>query len=571
MALIDLVRATSSVFKYIRKNRSTKTDQVEVAIQAALDGCTDNIWNYEQFVDKSGSSWDWSPALEQWDSINRTLVSVSSGNVIGGGLYVPAGRYGMSRTFSYSNATTSGSNTYMSQLSISGEGQNNTQFYSIGNPTVLFWAFNCRVRLQGFSIIGNDSVGTYGLRLGKVDSYNPVMLSSVRDIRIQGFDVLLHCAHVFDSQFDMLHLTLWGSIGCLIDNHVTDNSNHLLFNRPQFETAALRTRGTATTAFKIVGGGGSSRVHQNIQLNCPHFETVDFFVTLMDVRSCIDSTIVAPSFNRNRYSGQTTPSSQAAPILVVDSVSNINFLGGKLQHIGGTASNVAPLVVAKNNVVSLNFVGVFFATGNSSASNIASAFDVSACTSGDREIFLDRCRINDFVNLPSFSTKVVLAQADAVNRRFVQETLNVTRAGVNVQVLSTGFSNASAPGAALTPALEVYSSGFVKPGGGLLAPTLTVDASATATWVPGTGVLNGRGHYRIVSTSNDVQSYAEFYSVPGQAPLVGLVGSSFNVGINSATAVSGKVNFYLSGNGIVVDNRTSSAVTVGIMFTAAGA
>lgn len=563
-----LQRLSAALVKWVKKKKSTGETILEANLAAVMNGCTDNIWHYEQFVDKSTSPWNWSPALAKWKEANYKLYTVSSGNYISGGLYVPSGVYGMTEMLEWSNATTTGSSSYMSQLTIFGEGQNNTYFQALQNIPIMFWMYECRVRMQGFTVMNNGAADSVCMKFGKKDTLQAVALSSFRDMRLQSADVLLHIAHMFDSQFDQLHLTLWGKVGCLIDTHDIDNSNYLLFNRLHVETVGFGARNTQTTCFKIAGGSGSNQKHQNIQFNCLHFETVNFNCTMFDMKNCIDVSIVGSSLNRNRGSGETTPPSAAAPIMVVENVSNIAMFGGKMQHIGATSSDVSKLVIMKGNVSALSFNNVYFSTGNTAAGTAEAAFDWTACNSKGNELQLRNCRFNNFVTLPTFDSELTLGQTSSINRRFRHKVKSETRGGSNIAIETIGYTSSNTTDTEPVTQVEIYSSGCVKVQGGILGKTVRVSAGGTATFSPPLGVQNGRGHYRVMGTSNDVQAFAEFYNVPGQQPLKGLIGTTYNVGINSATAVDGKLNIYQSGNNIVLDNRTTSDLTIGVLFTA---
>ena len=204
MGLVNIVNLFAWQVRFFKKKRSTGEELLQTNLQAALDGATDNLWNYESYVDKSGVDWDWSPALEAWQVNNAKLVAVSSGNYLAGGLFVPAGNYGLSRTFSFSNQTTTGASTFMSGCTIAGEGQQNTQFFQLSTSTMTnpMHFFDCRGRLTGFTLRGRSLANSSGIKFGKANEYKPATLFSVKDVRIQNFAYCLHIEHLFDSKFD---------------------------------------------------------------------------------------------------------------------------------------------------------------------------------------------------------------------------------------------------------------------------------------------------------------------------------------------------------------------------------
>lgn len=570
MGLVDIVNLFAWQVRFFKKKRRTGEELLQTNLQAALDGATDNIWNYESYVDKSGVDWDWSPALEAWQANNAKLVTVSSGNYLAGGLFVPAGNYGLSRTFSFSNQTTSGASTFMSGCTIAGEGQQNTQFFQLSTSTMTnpMHFFDCRGRLTGFTLRGRSLANSSGIKFGKANEYKPATLFSVKDVRIQGFAYCLHIEHLFDSKFDQVHLTLWTKYALYVSPHATDNSNYLMFDRLHVETVDNSAALTPTTAIKIQGGSTATTKHQNIQFNTLHCETVNWNCTMVDISYAVDVIFVNPALNRNRGSTDGTDPSVAAIGVQLEAVNNVSFVGGKIQHLRFDAANVSPLFKLKGTVSGLCFNNHYFSTGNTAKGTIASAFDVTECATGMDEVFFNNCRLNNYVTIPTFTNRTQLAQVGAVNRRSVKELAQLTRGGSTLNVEQHKFGTDNDLTVKPTTQIEYYSSGCVKVAGGFLGASLTVPAGSTAVYNAPQGVQNGRGMYIVQTESNDNQGFCQFRNVPGQAPVPVMVGTSFNLSRVESGAVADKVNVYQSGNGLVIDNRTAAQVVVSVVLLA---
>ena len=542
-------------------------------VGSALDGGMINLFEYANLTTiKTVSGVDvlnWSAALKQ---------ALIDGANYKRRVRAPAGEYYIEKLDEFTNLSGSSSLSQMSTFSLVGDGYDQTVFWTDSTSNAVLHFSTCKFYFKDFSMERrNVSVNTAGMesislmQLGRNNTISAARLGYMESVRFNNSGCGLNAEHCWDSVFVDVMVHNFGTLAFRIGVHSMDNSNNLLFIRPHLESCRYNGTQLCRGFAHMSGPGGSTRNH-GITLIQPHFEPGNFRCASLYLAYPQNFTVINPQINRNDTGAATPPidSSQASPILYVSDGVNVQVIGGQLQHVESTRSDlVAPI---------MKFVGIskgisvasYIETGRTSRTDLESAIDFTLSTNGRREIDFTKSSVNSFNQMSSIGDRLRIGVLNDLQKVFDFVGESYTPAGASGSIARTNimYSNTQDQSTSQTKIGELISEGHIRLKG-YLGQNITIAAGATVTVNVGQGITQRRGKYGVYGLENNNQLFTEFFNVPGQPPSPIATGTSVNLSAAQPdVSVTNKLCVYQNEQYINLENRLSAPITVSVLFFA---
>lgn len=456
----DLVSTDGS--KFIGWERGNLVDTSDT-VSAALNSISVSIWEFADLVTSKDdplnpATWDWSPATSA--AIDHCIYFLSI--PIGSGqpryssaeLLYPPGKY---RHDSPINKDLSGITyeTGKPAFRITCQGSllssNIDRQYLLTLTGGLVW-------MKDVSFTKENGVYAYYLKLGDESVANSKAVGGrFTNLRMLSPTKGLTFGQVYDAIFDGLYMTGFvvpddsdlvnPATGIHILNHVSDNTNNLVFLRPHIET-------TNTTNYRaiLINGNGHLSAHHNIRIYGGHIESHLRGVSPLEVTQ----TGSFPSIHGLTFDG----------VIITENGSNtfpaatnnlISVAGGSLvsfDHCIIQTNNLAsvtynssihkPIIKLSGGYPSLILRDTAITTAFSttpSANDLSTVFDVSEHSSLNRAYIIDELILNDFKR--PVSTGPLISAKTATSRKFMLESSNGNDLSISYSNLDDGLQSMS--------------------------------------------------------------------------------------------------------------------------------
>lgn len=501
------------------------------------------------------------------------FANTSQVNGVGGKTFIPPkiilppGQYVLNTPIIYNPSVPSGSLGDYVSLVIEGVGFSTS--IRAGTTTTMFDFVNGSVHISNIRMNGNQ--GKKGFILGRTSkdekgNFRVISQSTFSRINMNYFETDFEIQHAFDtSWYDCGYFSHRGTspIGFNVLPHTDDNTNNLQFFRNHWETIVNGTM------FKIKGINGSSTIHNNFGFYGCHFENRSFNTTAFDIEYMNGIHFANTPFTRNNKpngEAEFVTELHTVPLFKLRHVSRMSFDDCAIMHLGTNGTAALPNSLFElSGVISIAFKSSFILTGVNTANKGINALwqprkyvdgngnkvvDNPIFPNGVFAIFDGNTFIDDKATAPAFNNLKVIASAVQRNKKWV-EVFNET-----TNILEEHYDTSSA---GVVPNNLLYG----KSTDGMFAPKSLGGIEQT---VPNNGTVifsisfnnnpNKRGIYEVMADYSGA-AFGEFWSTGSAIIVKGTPGADCVIGTTNPN-VAGKLNIYLNGNSIAVNNQLGS-------------
>ena len=432
-----------------------KRDPLHAAIRtqtvsAALSALRISVWEFAHHItDKPDASdpntWDWSPAIQAAFDYIGTYVSLTiNGNTryASAGLDFPPGYYRCSSQVIADYSSYSGYVYGRPRLTITGYGAS----IGCGVEKDFTWkVIGTLLNMCGPDFIADSTVNySYAMKLGdetKTTS-NYAVTGVLRDVRGFNLTKFVTFGWAFDMRIEGPYATGFKQDPNVTEpatyfeilEHVSDNCNHLVFIRPQGETA-----NTKNFEYFRINGNSHLSTHHNIHMFGGHFESHQYGIKFVNA---VKNASGRPAVHQCSFNGvlflengsgdaaldALTPAA-SAHLLELDQASCIELNCCRVATTNTTteafdSSKHKALIKYSGSALSLVIRGGYFVTAFASVAgsnqNRYTLIDISDHQAGKRAVeFSGRYSMNNFST--AHSTGRVLSGWVSGNRKWIEE------------------------------------------------------------------------------------------------------------------------------------------------------
>lgn len=432
-----------------------KRDPLHAAIKtqtvsAALSALRISVWEFAHHItDKPDASdpntWDWSPAIQAaFDYIGTYVLLTINGNTryASAGLDFPPGYYRCSSQVIADYSSYSGYVYGRPRLTITGYGAS----IGCGVEQDFTWkVIGTLLNMCGPDFIADSTVNySYAMKLGdetKTTS-NYAVTGVLRDIRGFNLTKFVTFAWAFDMRIEGPYATGFKQDPNVTEpatyfeilEHVSDNCNHLVFIRPQGETA-----NTKNFEYFRINGNSHLSTHHNIHMFGGHFESHQYGIKFVNavknasgrpaVHQCSFNGVVFLENESNDAALNALTPAASTHMLELDQASCIELNCCRVATTNTTteafdSSKHKALIKYSGSSLSLVIRGGYFVTAFASVAgsnqNRYTLIDISDHQSGKRAVeFSGRYSMNNFST--AHSTGRVLSGWVSGNRKWIEE------------------------------------------------------------------------------------------------------------------------------------------------------
>lgn len=432
-----------------------KRDPLHAAIKtqtvsAALSALRISVWEFAHHItDKPDASdpntWDWSPAIQAAFDYIGTYVSLTiNGNTryASAGLDFPPGYYRCSSQVIADYSSYSGYVYGRPRLTITGYGAS----IGCGVEQDFTWkVIGTLLNMCGPDFIADSTVNySYAMKLGdetKTTS-NYAVTGVLRDVRGFNLTKFVTFGWAFDMRIEGPYATGFKQDPNVTEpatyfeilEHVSDNCNHLVFIRPQGETA-----NTKNFEYFRINGNSHLSTHHNIHMFGGHFESHQYGIKFVNavknasgrpaVHQCSFNGVVFLENESNDAALNALTPAASTHMLELDQASCIELNCCRVATTNTTtedfdSSKHKALIKYSGSSLSLVIRGGYFVTAFASVAgsnqNRYTLIDISDHQAGKRAVeFSGRYSMNNFST--AHSTGRVLSGWVSGNRKWIEE------------------------------------------------------------------------------------------------------------------------------------------------------
>lgn len=550
-------------------NLSNKTELVAQQLASALS--VRNVWgNLVYNVLDSGGTYNSASIQRAIDNAMRAISTTAmSGEqtVLSLEVVLPSGTYNINSKITINTMLAGASTKNIDAVTVSIRGASRNSAVLIADPSLvgdMIDVVHGSVDISELKFIGNGNVN--GIRLGRQSlsggKFQVVSGSDFSKLLFYNCNkgIVVGCA--WDSKFTDINFSSplgTNPIGIDILPHDTDNSNNLTFNRCHAEPSYTGT------LVRAIGVSSSAGYHHGLNFDNFHYETRSYATTIMELKSVRFVHIKSGSQltqNNDAASGATL--ADIVPMIKANDVSMMSIEGANISVVAGSATplNNKMIDLAGKCRIVIRHCGILNGVANSNNS-VDSLWQSNATTPfvtmpGEDAILVEHSFINDFYLPASRPSYAYLPSRIAKNKKWAVQ-YNETNDN-----LALGYGSASGD---LTnnAAFQFSNDGMLRAASFAGNFMQTITNGASVTFSPSfNNNPNKRGLYIVYGDTSGGDIYAIFNSTG--AAIVNCVtpGAGTAVG-NANPATAGKLNIYLSGTSIGLNNLTGGDRRVGIM------
>lgn len=432
-----------------------KRDPLHAAIKtqtvsAALSALRISVWEFAHHItDKPDASdpntWDWSPAIQAAFDYIGTYVSLTINGktrYASAGLDFPPGYYRCSSQVIADYSSYSGYVYGRPRLTITGYGAS----IGCGVEQDFTWkVIGTLLNMCGPDFIADSTVNySYAMKLGdetKTTS-NYAVTGVLRDVRGFNLTKFVTFGWAFDMRIEGPYATGFKQDPNVTEpatyfeilEHVSDNCNHLVFIRPQGETA-----NTKNFEYFRINGNSHLSTHHNIHMFGGHFESHQYGIKFVNavknasgrpaVHQCSFNGVVFLENESNDAALNALTPAASTHMLELDQASCIELNCCRVATTNTTteafdSSKHKALIKYSGSSLSLVIRGGYFVTAFASVAgsnqNRYTLIDISDHQAGKRAVeFSGRYSMNNFST--AHSTGRVLSGWVSGNRKWIEE------------------------------------------------------------------------------------------------------------------------------------------------------
>ncbi len=419
-------------------------------VSAALSALRISVWEFAHHItDKPDASdpntWDWSPAVQAAFFYIGTYVSLTiNGNTryASAGLDFPPGYYRCSSQVIADYSSYSGYAYGRPRLTITGYGAS----IGCGVEQDFTWkVIGTLLNMCGPDFIADPTVNySYAMKLGDETqtTSNYAVTGVLRDIRGFNLTKFVTFGWAFDMRIEGPYATGFKQDPAVTEpatyfeilEHVSDNCNHLVFIRPQGETA-----NTKNFEYFRINGNSHLSTHHNIHMFGGHFESHQYGIKFVNavknasgrpaVHQCsLNGVLFLENGSNDAALNALTPAA-STHMLELDQASCIELNCCRVATTNTTteafdSSKHKALIKYSGSSLSLVIRGGYFVTAFASVAgsnqNRYTLIDISDHQAGKRAVeFSGRYSMNNFST--AHSTGRVLSGWVSGNRKWIEE------------------------------------------------------------------------------------------------------------------------------------------------------
>ncbi|HHG1422670.1 TPA: phage tail fiber protein [Klebsiella pneumoniae] len=450
--LIDLASSEDGMGGYlVNSKRNPLAAAIKTqTVAAALSAQRVSIWEFVHHItDKPDVSdpntWDWAPAIQAAFVYIGTYVSLTiNGNTryASAGLDFPPGYYRCSSQVKADFSSYSGYVHGRPRLTITGYGAT----IGCGVERDFTWkVIGTLLNMSGLDFITDPTVNySYAMKLGdetkKTSNY--AVTGVLRDIRGFNLTKFVTFGWAFDMRIEGPYATGFKQDPAATEpatyfeilEHVSDNCNHLVFIRPQGETA-----NTKNFEYFRINGNSHLSTHHNIHTFGGHFESHQYGIKFINavknasgrpaVHQCSFNGVVFLENGSGDAALDALTPAASTNLLTLDQASCIELNCCRVATTNSTtetfdSSKHKALIKYSGSALSLVIRGGYFVTAFASVAgsnqNRYTLIDISEHSAGKRAVeFAGRYSMNNFST--AHSTGRVLSGWTSGNRKWIEE------------------------------------------------------------------------------------------------------------------------------------------------------
>lgn len=419
-------------------------------VAAALSAQRVSVWEFAHHItDKPNASdpntWDWAPAIQAAFDYIGTYVSLTiNGNTryASACLDFPPGYYRSSSQVTADFSSYSGYVYGRPRLTITGYGAT----IGCGVEQNFTWkVIGTLLNMSGLDFVTDSTVNySYAMKLGDETqtTSNYAVTGVLRDVRGFNLTKFVTFGWAFDMRIEGPYATGFKQDPAVTEpatyfeilEHVSDNCNHLVFIRPQGETA-----NTKNFEYFRVNGNSHLSTHHNIHMFGGHFESHQYGIKFVNViknasgrpaiHQCSFNGVVFLENESNDAALNALTPAASTNLLALDQSSCIELNYCRVATTNSTteafdSSKHKSLIKYSGSALSLVIKGGYFVTAFASVAgsnqNRYTLIDVTEHSAGKRAVeFAGRYSMNNFST--AHSTGRVLSGWTSGNRKWIEE------------------------------------------------------------------------------------------------------------------------------------------------------
>lgn len=449
----DLASSEDGLGSYLvgaARNPLAAAISTAISVATALSSINVSVWEFRDLVTdrpdaEDQNTWDWSPAIEAaFNSIGTYLPYTMGTNTrhASATLQFPPGYYRCSEQVLADFSSYSGYVYGRPRLTITGYGAS----IGCGVEQDFTWkVIGTLLNMSGLDFVTDPTVNySYAMKLGdetKTTS-NYAVTGVLRDIRGFNLTKFVTFGWAFDMRIEGPYATGFKQDPNVTEpatyfeilEHVSDNCNHLVFIRPQGETA-----NTKNFEYFRINGNSHLSTHHNIHMFGGHFESHQYGIKFINA---VKNASGRPAVHQCSFNGvlflengsgdaaldALTPAA-STNLLTLDQASCIELNCCRVATTNSTtetfdSSKHKALIKYAGSALSLVIRGGYFVTAFASVAgsnqNRYTLIDISEHSAGKRAVeFAGRYSMNNFST--AHSTGRVLSGWTSGNRKWIEE------------------------------------------------------------------------------------------------------------------------------------------------------
>lgn len=433
-----------------KRNPLAAAISTAISVATALSSLNVSVWEFRNHVtdrpdEEDQNTWDWSPAIQAaYNNIGTYLPYVMGTNIrhASATLQFPPGYYRCSEQVQADFSSYSGYVHGRPRLTITGYGAT----IGCGVEQDFTWkVIGTLLNMSGLDFITDPTVNySYAMKLGdetKTTS-NYAVTGVLRDIRGFNLTKFVTFAWAFDMRIEGPYATGFKQDPAATEpatyfeilEHVSDNCNHLVFIRPQGETA-----NTKNFEYFRINGNSHLSTHHNIHTFGGHFESHQYGIKFINavknasgrpaVHQCSFNGVVFLENGSGDAALDALTPAASTNLLVLDQASTIELNCCRVATTNTTteafdSSKHKALIKYSGSSLSLVIRGGYFVTAFASVAgsnqNRYTLIDISEHSAGKRAVeFAGRYSMNNFST--AHSAGRVLSGWTSGNRKWIEE------------------------------------------------------------------------------------------------------------------------------------------------------
>lgn len=433
-----------------KRNPLAAAISTAISVATALSSISVSIWEFRNHVTdrpdaKDQNTWDWSPAVQAaYNNIGTYLPYVMGTNTrhASATLLFPPGYYRCSEQVIADYSSYSGYVYGRPRLTITGYGAS----IGCGVEQDFTWkVIGTLLNMSGLDFVTDPTVNySYAMKLGDETqtTSNYAVTGVLRDIRGFNLTKFVTFGWAFDMRIEGPYATGFKQDPDVAEpatyfeilEHVSDNCNHLVFIRPQGETAD-----TKNFEYFRINGNSHLSTHHNIHMFGGHFESHQYGIKFVNavknasgrpaVHQCSFNGVVFLENGSGDAALDALTPAASTNLLTLDQSSCIELNCCRVATTNTTtetfdSSKHKALIKYSGSALSLVIRGGYFVTAFASVAgsnqNRYTLIDISEHSAGKRAVeFAGRYSMNNFST--AHSTGRVLSGWTSGNRKWIEE------------------------------------------------------------------------------------------------------------------------------------------------------